>query len=122
MLSWTEKYSHPTSMTNLLLLTMKFTWKWSIGNCLTNHGRHHIITICFPVGLKGYEFLFLIKYIYIYFFKYRLILQAKDMGSPPLTGTCTVRVQVVDVNDNSPTIPFMEPVTIAESMKLIYVY
>lgn len=44
------------------------------------------------------------------------------MGSPPLTGTCTVRVQVVDVNDNSPTIPSMEPVTIAESKKLIYVY
>lgn len=41
------------------------------------------------------------------------------MGSPPLTGTCTVRVQVVDVNDNSPTIPFMEQVTIAESKKLI---
>lgn len=41
------------------------------------------------------------------------------MGSPPLTGTCTVRVQVVDVNDNSPTIPSMEPVTIAESMKHI---
>ncbi len=41
------------------------------------------------------------------------------MGSPPLTGTCTVRVQVVDVNDNSPTIPSMEPVAIAESMKHI---
>ncbi|ROL53145.1 Protocadherin-16 [Anabarilius grahami] len=47
---------------------------------------------------------------------YKLILQAKDMGSPPLTGTCTVRVQVVDVNDNSPTIPSMEPVTIAENL------
>lgn len=94
MLSWTEKYSHPTSMTNLYLLAIKFTRKWSIENCL----------------------------IFLFFFKYRLILQAKDMGSPPLTGTCTVRVQVVDVNDNSPTIPSMEPVTIAESMKLIYVY
>lgn len=41
------------------------------------------------------------------------------MGSPPLTGTCTVRVQVVDVNDNSPTIPSMEQVTIAESKQLI---
>ncbi len=44
------------------------------------------------------------------------------MGSPPLTGTCTVRVQVVDVNDNSPTIPSMEPVTIAESMRHIYLF
>ncbi|XP_067261327.1 protocadherin-23 isoform X2 [Chanodichthys erythropterus] len=50
------------------------------------------------------------------FSSYKLILQAKDMGSPPLTGTCTVRVQVVDVNDNSPTIPSMEPVTIAENL------
>lgn len=55
----------------------------------------------------------------IFYFNYRLILQAIDMGSPPLTGTCTVRVQVVDVNDNSPTIPSMEQVTIAESKQLI---
>ncbi|KAI2668551.1 Protocadherin-23 [Labeo rohita] len=52
---------------------------------------------------------------------YKLILQAKDMGSPPLTGTCTVRVQVVDVNDNSPTIPSMEPVTIAENLPVGYI-
>ncbi|XP_051560919.1 protocadherin-23 [Myxocyprinus asiaticus] len=52
---------------------------------------------------------------------YKLILQAKDMGSPPLSGTCTVRVQVVDVNDNSPTIPFMEPVTIAENLPVGYI-
>ncbi|XP_016148051.1 protocadherin-23 [Sinocyclocheilus grahami] len=52
---------------------------------------------------------------------YKLILQAEDMGSPPLTGTCTVRVQVVDVNDNSPTIPSMEPVTIAENLPVGYI-
>lgn len=47
---------------------------------------------------------------------YKLIIQAKDMGSPPLTGTSTVRVQVIDVNDNSPTIPSMEQVTIVENL------
>uniref|UniRef100_A0A673FKM9 Protocadherin-16 n=1 Tax=Sinocyclocheilus rhinocerous TaxID=307959 RepID=A0A673FKM9_9TELE len=52
---------------------------------------------------------------------YKLILQAEDMGSPPLTGTCTVRVQVVDVNDNSPMIPSMEPVTIAENLPVGYI-
>ncbi|XP_039549970.1 protocadherin-23 [Pimephales promelas] len=55
------------------------------------------------------------------FSSYKLILQVKDMGSPPLTGTCTVRVQVVDVNDNSPTIPSMEPVTIAENLPVGYI-
>lgn len=45
----------------------------------------------------------------------RLVLQAADKGEPPLSATATVRVQVVDVNDNSPTIPHMEPVVIAES-------
>nr|XP_021332170.1 protocadherin-23 isoform X1 [Danio rerio] len=52
---------------------------------------------------------------------YKLIIQAKDMGKAPLTGTCTVRVQVVDVNDNSPTIPSMEAVTIAENLPLGYI-
>ncbi|KAK2908823.1 hypothetical protein Q8A67_004660 [Cirrhinus molitorella] len=52
---------------------------------------------------------------------YKLILQAKDMGSPPLTGTCTVRVQVVDVNDNSPTIPTMDPLSIAENLPVGYI-
>ncbi|TRY68197.1 hypothetical protein DNTS_025755 [Danionella cerebrum] len=51
---------------------------------------------------------------------YKLILQAKDMGRPPHTGTCTVLVYVVDVNDNRPTIPSMEPVTIAENLPVGY--
>lgn len=51
---------------------------------------------------------------------YRLVLQAVDRGSPPLTGTSTVRVQVVDVNDNSPAIPPTEPVVIAESECVLY--
>ncbi|XP_022522918.2 protocadherin-23 [Astyanax mexicanus] len=47
---------------------------------------------------------------------YRLVLEAKDSGSPPLTGSCTVRVQVVDVNDNSPAIPAVEPLVVAENL------
>ncbi|KAA0722319.1 Protocadherin-23 Cadherin-27 [Triplophysa tibetana] len=52
---------------------------------------------------------------------YKLILQVIDMGSPPLTGTCTVRVQVVDVNDNSPRIPYLEQVTIAEDIPVGFI-
>ncbi|XP_023190165.1 protocadherin-23 [Xiphophorus maculatus] len=52
---------------------------------------------------------------------YRLILQAADKGKPPLSSTATVRVQVVDVNDNSPAIPPMEPVYIYENLPAGYV-
>ncbi|XP_066518474.1 protocadherin-23 [Hoplias malabaricus] len=47
---------------------------------------------------------------------YKLVLEAKDRGSPPLSGTCTVRVQVVDINDNSPTIPPVEPLLVIENL------
>ncbi|XP_056135724.1 protocadherin-23 [Lampris incognitus] len=47
---------------------------------------------------------------------YKLVLRATDRGSPPLSSTATVRVQVVDVNDNSPSIPPMEPVVVAENL------
>lgn len=42
-------------------------------------------------------------------------MQAVDRGNPPLSSSATIRVQVVDVNDNSPAIPPMEPVLISES-------
>ncbi|XP_078800590.1 protocadherin-23-like isoform X2 [Oryzias latipes] len=47
---------------------------------------------------------------------YKLVLQASDKGTPPLSSTATVRVQVVDVNDNSPVIPAMDPAVIAENL------
>lgn len=35
--------------------------------------------------------------------KYQLIIGAIDTGSPPQTGTATVRIELLDVNDNGPT-------------------
>ncbi|KAM6939461.1 protocadherin-23 [Xenentodon cancila] len=52
---------------------------------------------------------------------YKLVLQAADKGKPPLSSTTIVRVQVVDVNDNSPVIPPMEPVVIAENVPVGFV-
>uniref|UniRef100_A0A672IG76 Protocadherin-16 n=1 Tax=Salarias fasciatus TaxID=181472 RepID=A0A672IG76_SALFA len=51
---------------------------------------------------------------------YKLVLQATDKGKPPLSSTAIIRVQVVDVNDNSPAIPPMEPVFIAENLPAGY--
>ncbi|CAK6972385.1 protocadherin-23 [Scomber scombrus] len=51
---------------------------------------------------------------------YKLVLQATDRGNPSLSSTTTIRVQVVDVNDNSPAIPPMEPVPIAENLPAGY--
>nr|XP_046274188.1 protocadherin-23 isoform X2 [Scatophagus argus] len=51
---------------------------------------------------------------------YKLVLQVVDRGNPPLSSTATIRVQVVDVNDNSPAIPLMEPVVIAENLPAGY--
>ncbi|XP_041641522.1 protocadherin-23 [Cheilinus undulatus] len=51
---------------------------------------------------------------------YKLVLQAVDKGNPPLSSSTTIRVQVVDVNDNSPAIPPMEPVLIAENLPAGY--
>nr|XP_020469983.1 protocadherin-23 isoform X2 [Monopterus albus] len=51
---------------------------------------------------------------------YKLVLQAVDRGNPPLSSTATIRVQVVDVNDNSPAIPSMEPIIVAENLPAGY--
>uniref|UniRef100_A0A8C5DX71 Cadherin domain-containing protein n=1 Tax=Gouania willdenowi TaxID=441366 RepID=A0A8C5DX71_GOUWI len=47
---------------------------------------------------------------------YKLVLQVTDKGKPALSSTATLRIQVVDVNDNSPAIPHIEPVQIAENL------
>ncbi|CAL8331130.1 unnamed protein product [Lota lota] len=52
---------------------------------------------------------------------YKLVVQATDRGSPALSGTTTIRVQVVDVNDNSPAIPPLRPVVVAENLPAGYV-
>ncbi|XP_060720172.1 protocadherin-23 isoform X1 [Tachysurus vachellii] len=46
---------------------------------------------------------------------YKLIVEAKDRGNPALTETCTVQVQVVDINDNSPVIQAVEPLLVPEN-------
>lgn len=53
--------------------------------------------------------------IFLLLFYHRLVLKAADKGKPSLSSTAIIRVQVVDINDNSPVIPPMEPVFIAES-------
>ncbi|KAJ7320114.1 hypothetical protein JRQ81_019625 [Phrynocephalus forsythii] len=48
----------------------------------------------------------------------RLILTATDRGSPPLVGSATLTVVVMDVNDNSPTIPAPMEVRVPENALL----
>ncbi|XP_040282633.1 protocadherin-16 [Bufo bufo] len=44
----------------------------------------------------------------------RLVVTATDRGSPSLTGSATLTLVVMDVNDNSPTIPLQLELTILE--------
>ncbi|XP_056408915.1 protocadherin-16 [Hyla sarda] len=44
----------------------------------------------------------------------RLVVTATDRGSPPLTGSATLTLIVMDVNDNSPTIPLQLELSIPE--------
>ncbi|XP_060119777.1 protocadherin-16 [Heteronotia binoei] len=48
----------------------------------------------------------------------RLVLTATDRGSPPLVGSATLTVVVIDVNDNSPTIPAPWEVRVPENTLL----
>ncbi|XP_069737774.1 protocadherin-16 [Phaenicophaeus curvirostris] len=48
----------------------------------------------------------------------RLVVTAMDRGTPPLVGSATLTVVVMDVNDNSPTIPFPWEVRVPENALL----
>jgi len=45
---------------------------------------------------------------------YRLTVIATDQGSPQLSGTATIRISVIDVNDNRPTFPPHSVITVNE--------
>lgn len=45
----------------------------------------------------------------------RLVVTATDRGSPRLAGSATLTVIIVDLNDNSPTIPLPREIRIPES-------
>ncbi|XP_055064438.2 protocadherin-16 [Misgurnus anguillicaudatus] len=45
----------------------------------------------------------------------KLVIKATDRGSPKLVGTATITVIIVDLNDNSPTIPIPREVRVPEN-------
>lgn len=49
---------------------------------------------------------------------YRLVIEAVDHGLSPKSGTCILKVDVVDINDQAPKFPNPSPVNISEG-KLI---
>ncbi|XP_022221546.2 LOW QUALITY PROTEIN: protein dachsous [Drosophila obscura] len=49
---------------------------------------------------------------------YSLKIIATDEGVPQMTGTATIRVQIVDVNDNQPTFPPNNLVSVSEATEL----
>ena len=53
---------------------------------------------------------------------YRLTIIATDEGSPQLTGTCTLRINIVDVNDNQPTFPPHSVVSVSEGMYYFFIF
>ncbi|XP_029159355.1 protein dachsous [Nylanderia fulva] len=46
--------------------------------------------------------------------KYRLTIIATDQGNPQLTGTAALSVQVIDINDNQPTFPKHNIISVSE--------
>ena len=47
---------------------------------------------------------------------YRLTIEAMDNGKPRRSSRCTLRIQVLDANDNVPSFGFYPPVTVAEGI------
>ena len=45
---------------------------------------------------------------------FRLEIEAADEGSPVQTSRCTLKISVIDVNDNAPFFPAYAPVTVSE--------
>ncbi|XP_041034757.1 protocadherin-23 [Carcharodon carcharias] len=52
---------------------------------------------------------------------YRLVLQAADRGSPRLSVNAIIEIQIVDINDNAPTVPPLTVVKIFENLQTGYV-
>lgn len=48
---------------------------------------------------------------------YRLEIEAIDGGKNPLTAICTLKIQIIDVNDNTPFFPVYPPVNIREGIQ-----
>ena len=46
---------------------------------------------------------------------YKLVITATDEGSAQQTGTCVLRINIVDINDNEPTFPPHSVVQVSES-------
>ncbi|PRD31895.1 UNVERIFIED_CONTAM: ds [Trichonephila clavipes] len=49
---------------------------------------------------------------------YHLTIIATDDGTPQLTGTCTLRISIIDVNDNQPVFPPHSVVSISEGAEV----
>lgn len=45
---------------------------------------------------------------------YMLTIIATDNGSPQMTGTCSLSINIVDVNDNQPTFPPHSVISVSE--------
>lgn len=52
---------------------------------------------------------------------YRLKIIATDQGAPQMTGTTTINVHVIDVNDNQPTFPPRNSIKVPEGTSLILI-
>lgn len=53
---------------------------------------------------------------------YKITVIATDQGTPQMTGTSTIRINVLDINDNQPSFPPNGPIKISECKLLINIY